>query len=96
MNEQATRYLVIDALKMAVDRRKPKADVVHHSDRGSQYGSLDFQKELERARVTCSMSSTGNCYGNAAMESFFSSLKVECIHGLTYQSREQAKSGLFD
>jgi len=96
MSKQATRHLVIDALKMAIERRRPTGGVVHHSDRGSQYGSFDFQKELELAGVTCSMSSTGNCFDNAAMESFFSSLKVECIQGRSYRTREQARSDLFD
>jgi len=96
MDKQATRYLVIDALKMATQQRRPDGGVVHHSDRGSQYGSFDFQKELELAGVTCSMSSTGNCFDNAAMESFFSSLKVECIQGRVYRTREQARSDLFD
>ena len=80
MDKQATRHLVIDALKMAVKCRRPTAGVVHHSDRGSQYGSFDFQKELQLANVTCSMSSTGNCYDNGAMESFFSSLKTDNKH----------------
>lgn len=96
MDGRATRHLVIDALMMAVERRRPRGEIVHHSDRGSQYGSFDFQKALEQAGVTCSMSSTGNCYDNAAMESFFSSLKVECLQGRRYQTREQARSDLFD
>jgi putative transposase len=96
MNKQATRHLVIDALKMATQRRRPTDGLVHHSDRGSQYGSFDFQKELELAGVICSMSSTGNCFDNAAMESFFSSLKVECIQGRVYRTRERARSDLFD
>ena len=77
MSKRAKRHLVIDALKMATGRRRPNGGVVHHSDRGSQYGSFDYQKELELAGVTCSMSSTGNCFDNAAMESWFSTLKSE-------------------
>ena len=96
MSKRATRHLVIDALRMAIKRRRPRNGVVHHSDRGSQYGSFDFQKELDLAGVTCSMSSTGNCFDNAAMESFFSSLKVECIQGRSYRTREQARSDLFN
>ena len=96
MSKRAKRHLVIDALKMATGRRRPNGGVVHHSDRGSQYGSFDYQKELELAGVTCSMSSTGNCFDNAAMESFFSSLKVECIQGRVYGTREQARSDLFN
>jgi transposase InsO family protein len=96
MNRRATRYLVIEALRMAVQRRRPDGAVIHHSDRGTQYGSFDFQKELEVLGVTCSMSGTGNCFDNAATESFFSTLKVECIQGRRYCTREQARSDLFD
>ena len=96
MDRRATRHLVIDALKMAVKCRRPSGEVIHHSDRGPQYGSFDFQKELELAGVTCSMSSTGNCYDNAAMESFFGTLKVECIRNQRYQTREQARTDLFE
>jgi putative transposase len=96
MEGRATRHLVIDALRMAVERRRPQGEVIHHSDRGSQYGSFDFQKALEQAGVTCSMSGTGNCFDNAAMESFFSSLKIECIQGRRYPTREQARSDIFN
>lgn len=96
MSKRASRFLVIEAFKMASQRRRPAGKVVHHSDRGSQYGSFDFQKALEVAGGICSMSGKGNCYDNAAMESFFSSLKVECIQGRVYESRKQARSDLFD
>ena len=96
MNKRATRHLVIDAWKMAIKRRRPEGQVVHHSDRGTQYGSFDFQKELETADATCSMSGKGNCYDNAAMESFFGRLKNECMQGRPYQTREEAQSDLFN
>jgi putative transposase len=96
MDKRATRHLVIDAWKMALQRRRPKDPVVHNSDRGSQYGSFDFQKALKTADATCSMSGKGNCYDNAAMESFFSRLKAECIQGRLYRNREEARSDLFD
>ena len=96
MDGRATRQLVIDALRMALERRGSQAGLVHHSDRGSQYGSFDFQKALDRAGVTCSMSSTGNCFDNAAMESFFSSLKIECVQGRRYLTRDEGRSEVFE
>jgi len=87
MNKRATRHLVVAALKMAIKTRRPEGEVIHHSDRGSQYSSFDFQKELEAASATCSMSAKGNCYDNAAMESFFSRLKHECMQGRPYNTR---------
>jgi putative transposase len=95
MDKRATRHLVIDAWKMAVKQRQPEGKVVHHSDRGTQYGSFDFQKELDTAEATCSMSGKGNCYDNAAMESFFGRLKNECMQGKPYQTRDEARSDLF-
>ena len=96
MDGRATRQLVIDALRMALERRGSQAGLVHHSDRGSQYGSFDFQKALDRAGVTCSMSGTGNCFDNAAMESFFSSLKIECVQGRRYLTRDEGRSEVFE
>ena len=95
MDKRATRHLVIDAWKMAVKQRRPEGKVIHHSDRGTQYGSFDFQKELEISEATCSMSDKGNCYDNAAMESFFGRLKNECMQGRPYRTREEARSDLF-
>ena len=71
--------LVLGALKMAVEQRKPSAtsDLIHHSDRGVQYTSLEYRKALQELKATCSMSRKGNCWDNAVMESFFSTLKLE-------------------
>lgn len=91
-----TRQLVIDALVMALNRRRPSSDLIHHSDRGSQYASYDFQKLLEQHGIACSMCGKGNCYDNAAMESFFSSLKAECVRQRRYRSRSEARDDLFD
>src|SRR5262249_16260057 len=71
------RQLVLRALDMAVRRRCPQAGLMHHSDRGSPYASEDYQKALEARSITCSMSRRGDCYDNAAMESWFSTLKSE-------------------
>jgi putative transposase len=80
MSDNMKSTLIIDALTMALYRRKKPAEVVVHSDRGSQYCSCHYQNLLKDNRLICSMSSTGNYYDNAAMESFFHTLKVELIH----------------
>ncbi len=82
--------LVVAALQMAIGRRLPHPGVLHHSDRGSQYASLPYQAVLQAHHFTVSMSGTGNCFDNAAMESFFGTLKAERIHRQHYQTRDQA------
>jgi len=77
MERRMTRQLVLDAMTMALETRVPGAGLLHHSDRGSQYASRDFQALLEAHGVSCSMSRKGNCWDNAVMESFFHTLKVE-------------------
>lgn len=96
MAERMTRELVVSALTMAVWRRRPEPGVVVHSDRGSQYASGDYQALLETHGFLCSMSRTGDCYDNAAMESFFHSLKVEQVNGCRYRTREEAKAAVFE
>jgi transposase InsO family protein len=71
------RALVLEALGAAVGRRVPNAGLVHHSDRGSQYASADYQAALKSNGVVCSMSRKGNCWDNAVAESFFATLKTE-------------------
>jgi putative transposase len=88
--------LVETALWMAPGRRKPVEELMHHSDRGSQYTSLAYQAVLARFPIQVSMSKKGDCYDNAMMESFFSSLKTECVHRQAYQSRAEAKQSLFE
>ena len=96
MQATMTTQLVTDALVMAIWRRgKPEA-VLHHSDRGSQYTSAPFQRLLADQGLACSMSRSGNCWDNAAMESFFSSLKTERTARTTYHTRDQAKADVFD
>lgn len=96
MSERITRGLVMQALTMAVWQRRPKAGLIVHSDRGSQYASNDYQCLLEGHGFLCSMSRKGDCYDNAVMESFFHSLKVEQIHGPRYATREEAKADVFE
>jgi transposase InsO family protein len=86
--------LVLAALHMAIGRRQPPAGLLYHSDRGSQYTSAQYQALLQTYRFTVSMSSTGNCFDNAAMESFFGTLKAERINRQTYQTRDQARQDI--
>ncbi len=88
--------LVENALKMALARRRPKAELLHHSDRGCQYTSRAYRRQLEQVGMQVSMSRQGNCWDNAAMESFFGSLKEECVGSVIYQSHEQARQILFE
>lgn len=96
MADRMKDKLVIAALEQAFLHRKPPLGLIHHSDKGSQYTSHDFQKKLALYHMTASMSGTGNCYDNAAMESFFHTLKTEHIYFQTYQTREQAKRSIFE
>jgi transposase InsO family protein len=96
MSERIDRHLVIDALDMAVGRRKPDPGLVAHSDRGSQYASFDYQKELERNGLVCSMSGKGDPWDNAVMESFFGTLKTELIHHRHYKTRDEARRDIFE
>jgi putative transposase len=88
--------LVAMAFRMAWLSRHPRASLLFHSDRGSQYTSDAYQALLRDANVTVSMSRIGNCYDNAVTESFFGTLKTECIEDLTFQSRSQARQAIFE
>ena len=96
MSATMTAQLVTDALIMAIWRRGKPDALLHHSDRGSQYTSEQFQRLMADHGVTCSMSRAGNVWDNAAMESFFSSLKTERTARKTYRTREEAKADVFD
>ena len=87
--------LLAKAFHMALACRRPKAGLLHHSDRGCQYTSHAYRQKLEQAGITVSMSRKGNCWDNAVMESFFGSLKVECVGQTIYSSYEQARLSLF-
>jgi len=88
------RHLTIKALEMALKRRCPRIGLLHHPDQGSTYASEDYQDVLEAYGITCSMSRRGNCYDNAVMEAFFSTVKSEI--GEWYASHADAKADLFD
>jgi len=96
MSERMTAKLVCDALQMALWRRKKPSGVIVHSDRGSQYCSHDYQKLMRDHGLICSMSKKGDCYDNAAMESWNHSLKVEAIHGEKMPTREHTKGLVFE
>ena len=96
MSERMTAMLVCDALRMALCRRKMPHGVIMHTDRGSQYCSREHRALLDTHGLIASMSAKGNCYDNAAMESWNHSLKVEAIHGERLATREQAKAHVFD
>ncbi|WP_295691596.1 IS3 family transposase [uncultured Maricaulis sp.] len=96
MKDAMTAQMVTDALMMAIWRRGRPDTLLHHSDQGSQYTSESFQRLMADHGITCSMSRSGNCWDNAAMESFFSSLKVERIRGQVYRTRDQARADVFD
>ena len=96
MQTAMTAQLVTDALVMAIWRRGKPDALVHHSDRGSQYTSEQFQRLMADHGVVCSMSRSGNVWDNAAMESFFSSLKTERTARKIYRSRDEAKADVFD
>jgi len=96
MSDRMTKDLVLSAMKMALLRRRPGAELMHHSDRGSQYCSQAFQRLLREEQITCSMSRKGNCYDNAVMESFFATLKKELVHQADYQTRAEARRSIFE
>ncbi len=95
-SHRMTRQLVIDALNMALWRRKIPAKAIVHSDRGSQYCSEEYQKLLNKHSLICSMSKKGDCYDNAMLESWNHSLKVEAIHGEKFKTRSEAKAHIFE
>jgi putative transposase len=96
MSPTMTSQLVTDALIMAIWRRGKPDSLLHHSDQGSQYSSEQFQRLMADHGITCSMSRSGNVWDNAAMESFFSSLKTERCARKVYRTRDEARADVFD
>jgi putative transposase len=90
------RSLALDALGMALKTRRPEVGLVHHSDRGVQYASADYQAQLRTHGLICSMSRKGDCWDNAVAESFFSTLKAELVHRTDYATRSQARTSIFE
>lgn len=95
MGSRLEQELVLRALRMALHQRRPLAELLHHSDRGNQYTAEAYQKLLAAYGITVSMSGRGNCYDNAMMESFFSTLKAECVTE-PYATRAEAWQSVFD
>jgi transposase InsO family protein len=96
MSARCDELLVETALRMALARRQPGAGLLHHTDRGSQYTSRAYRQLLEQVEITVSMSGKGNCYDNALTESFFGTVKDECVHRTVYQTHEDARRSLFE
>lgn len=95
MSHQINADLVENALRMALYQRQPSANLLHHSDRGSQYASYSIGNILADNHIQVSMSNRGDCYDNAVMESFFGTLKNEWVHHQKYQTRSQARADIF-
>ena len=96
MGDRLTSPLVCQALRMALQRRRPPAGLLHHSDRGCQYAAGDYQAFLRKNGIVCSMSRRGNCWDNAPVESFFSTLKCEWVFHHRYRTRAEARQSIFD
>jgi len=88
--------LVVDALEMAVARRRPDAGLVHHSDKGSQYASLIFTRRCRSVGIDVSMGSRGDCFDNAVLESFHASLKKDLIHRRSWPTKAEARTAVFE
>jgi transposase InsO family protein len=95
MRDHMRTELPLAALTMAIQRQRPQPGLIHHSDRGSQYASHDYQNALAAKKIRPSMSRKGNCWDNAPMESFFHTLKTELVHHKNYVTKEEAKRDLF-
>lgn len=96
MSERPNQTLVIDAIKMATQQRRPGPGLIHHSDQGAQYSGSAYRALLKAHDMIPSMSRKGNCYDNACVESFFSHLKNELIHHHSFRDRDEARSAIFD
>ena len=96
MESRMSTELTIKALDMALDRRNPGVELLHHSDRGSQYAASRYQSILRSHGISVSMSRKGDCWDNAPMESFFGKLKTERVYHKDYRTRKEAKADVFD
>jgi transposase InsO family protein len=96
MSSRMKAQLVCDALRMAIWQRRPEAGLIHHSDRGVQYASLEFRRLLEANQFRGSMSRKGDCWDNSVAESFFGSLKQERVQWRNYQTRHEAQQDVLE
>ena len=88
--------LALEALHMAIEQRRPRSGLIHHTDRGGQYSAAEYQEILDRHGIECSMSRPGNCLDNAVAESFFHTLKTEWIYHAHYKTRREARLAIFE
>lgn len=95
MSDRNNRQLVLNALNMAIDSRRPSPGMVHHTDRGALYGSDEYRNRIKQHGMIPSMSRTGDCWDNAVAESFFSTLKSELMLGQVFWDRDHARSEIF-
>lgn len=95
LSERLSKELAINTLDMAIQQRRTERGLIHHSDRGSQYTSYDYQRMLWKNGMRCSMSRKGYCWDNAHIESFFKTLKVERIYQTRYETRAEARRNIF-
>lgn len=96
MSDRVHQTLALEALAMAIARRRPRPGLVHHSDRGGQYASAAYQDRLDRHGIVSSMSRPANCLDNAVAESFFHTLKTELVYHEHYRTREAARLAIFE
>jgi transposase InsO family protein len=94
MSDTMSAKLCCEALRMAMVRRQPPAELIHHSDRGSQYASFEYRSMLKLGNFSQSMSRKGNCYDNSMVESFFGTLKIERVHRIRYATGKQAQNDI--
>jgi len=97
MDDQMTTTLTLSALEMALQQRPVPVGLLHHSDRGSQYGAMAYQQRLAARGIRCSMSRPVNCWDNAVVESFFATLKTELLSAKpVYRTRQEARTAIFE
>ncbi len=96
MSDRINPQLVMDGLQMALKARRPAPGLIHHSEQGVQYSASVYQAMLRAHGILCRMSRKGNCYDDAVVENFFSTLKNERTHDQDYKAREEAKAAIFD
>ena len=96
MSATPDKQVAVRALRMAVERRQPPPGLIHHTDQGALYTSVAYQRLVEQTGLVASMSRKGNCYDNAVVESFFSTLKNELVHERDYHTRDDARAEVFE
>ena len=96
MSPRPDQHVALTALQMAITHRRPRPGLIHHTDQGATYTSVAYQRQLVQTGLVASMSRKGNCYDNAVVESFFSTLKNELVHERDYHTREEAQAEVFE